>query len=691
MLSRLQTLDLNLFQLVNTMNWPEWFSVLLSALGQANLWIAPIALAVLILVILGGPRARVYVVTALLALLLTEFLVSEIVKPLIARPRPCHVLREVRLLGGCTRSFAMPSGHASNVVAQAVVLGLFYGRAFFISLPVAGLVGLSRVVHGKHYPGDVLAGMLLGLGVALLIVRVFRFRLEAVDRRMVGWFFPQGRISRPRLPVIGNPSVVFWCCLGVAALVRLGWAGWTDLAPGEAALWDQARDIGGWGWLSASPAEALAAAGTSLLGDSEWGVRVFSVTASILTSIILYAWARRTFPWSGWAGPIAGLGLLAAPVFGIGGASLTETTLSFLFWSGALASAERSIAREDEAPWGWWVWGLCVALAVRIHPFSVLLVPLAVFRVVLTRAGRRQLTRAAPYLGLALAVAVTFTPWALGAETGSRPLAGGRPEEIGAFLLWPVVQLSAPLVLFILWGGAWVFCTGLRERNKEYLHLAWFFPVLIGCFLVWIKAGDVRAEWAAPAWLPAWMTAVGATTEILRRRNDQSLHLLKILALVLLTGLFQTAILLNGGLLRKLEFKWIPESTFANQVTGWSQLGERVTRSLKEMGEETVLLAADSGTAAAVSFYTRPDGVPLQKPNVRRIRTQGRPLAYPNGPEGWRALLVMVGEWGEPPASVRRAFNTWSRESFFRVKRGKFKVIRSVTLFRLLGYTGLPK
>lgn len=156
-------------------------------------------------------------------------------------------------------------------------------------------------------------------------------------------------------------------------------------------------------------------------------------------------------------------------------------------------------------------------------------------------------------------------------------------------------------------------------------------------------------------------------------------------------GLFQTAILLNGGLLRKLEFKWLPESVFANQVTGWRQLGERVTRSLKEMGEETVLLAADSGTAAAVSFYTRPDGVPLQKPSVRRVRTLGRPLGYPNGPEGWRALLVMVGEWVEPPASVRRAFKTWSREAFFRVKRGKSEVIRSVTLFRLLGYTGSPK
>ena len=106
MLSPLQTLDLNLFRFVNKIEWPKWFSILLEALGQASLWIAPMVLAVLILAILGGRRARVYVVTAVLTLLVTELLASEILKPLIARARPCQVLEAVRLLGGCTRNFA---------------------------------------------------------------------------------------------------------------------------------------------------------------------------------------------------------------------------------------------------------------------------------------------------------------------------------------------------------------------------------------------------------------------------------------------------------------------------------------------------------------------------------------------------------------------------------------------------------
>ena len=59
--------------------------------------------------------------------------------------------------------FSFPSGHtaAAFVFANIVV-------AFFPSLSIplylfATLVGLSRVMLGVHYPGDILAGMVLGL------------------------------------------------------------------------------------------------------------------------------------------------------------------------------------------------------------------------------------------------------------------------------------------------------------------------------------------------------------------------------------------------------------------------------------------------------------------------------------------------------------------------------------------------
>lgn len=64
---------------------------------------------------------------------------------------------------------SFPSGHATTVFALAVVLALWYPRWRSLFLGLAILVGLSRVVLGAHFPSDVLAGALLGSGVALAI------------------------------------------------------------------------------------------------------------------------------------------------------------------------------------------------------------------------------------------------------------------------------------------------------------------------------------------------------------------------------------------------------------------------------------------------------------------------------------------------------------------------------------------
>ena len=93
--------------------------------------------------------------------------ISLVLKSLFARPRPDIVphLAEVY-----TSSF--PSGHAmmSDVVyftlaaIIAPVLKRFWLRFYVMTLAIflSGLVGLSRVFMGVHYPTDVLAGWAAG-------------------------------------------------------------------------------------------------------------------------------------------------------------------------------------------------------------------------------------------------------------------------------------------------------------------------------------------------------------------------------------------------------------------------------------------------------------------------------------------------------------------------------------------------
>ena len=84
------------------------------------------------------------------------------------RPRPCHAPDLLGLVhlptGRCGGAYGFVSSHAANFFGLAVYLGLLLreGWLFGLLLIAAVLVGYSRIYMGVHYPGDILAGGLLG-------------------------------------------------------------------------------------------------------------------------------------------------------------------------------------------------------------------------------------------------------------------------------------------------------------------------------------------------------------------------------------------------------------------------------------------------------------------------------------------------------------------------------------------------
>jgi undecaprenyl-diphosphatase len=122
---------------------------------------------------------------SILVLALTDQASAGLLKPLIGRLRPCHVLENVHLLVGCGGGKSMPSSHAANAFGQALLFGLPYRKARWPLITFAAVVALSRVFVGVHYPGDILAGAIIGGAIgAGVSVLVTRFRFGAGSRKI---------------------------------------------------------------------------------------------------------------------------------------------------------------------------------------------------------------------------------------------------------------------------------------------------------------------------------------------------------------------------------------------------------------------------------------------------------------------------------------------------------------------------
>jgi undecaprenyl-diphosphatase len=107
-------------------------------------------------------------------------IVTNIAKQIIGRSRPRLFETEgAYSLVPFTFDYShqgFPSGHATTAGALFMVVAVVAPRYRAAAAVFAGLILISRVVVGAHYPSDVVAGFLFGAAFALLVARALASR-----------------------------------------------------------------------------------------------------------------------------------------------------------------------------------------------------------------------------------------------------------------------------------------------------------------------------------------------------------------------------------------------------------------------------------------------------------------------------------------------------------------------------------
>lgn len=146
---------------------------------------------VIVFLFANGERLRAWRRAALAAVLSAgvALVIAKVISELVDRARPFVVdPHGVHLFSGHAADPGFPSDHATGAFAVAMAIYLRNRLWGGIALVAAAVLAVGRVAIGVHFPSDVLAGAVLGCGVALaLFAPPLRTRIDRLADLIGGW------------------------------------------------------------------------------------------------------------------------------------------------------------------------------------------------------------------------------------------------------------------------------------------------------------------------------------------------------------------------------------------------------------------------------------------------------------------------------------------------------------------------
>lgn len=149
-------------------DFADTFMKLVTSLGNAGiLWI------IITAVLLCSKKFRIIGLQMTVGLILGLIFGNLVLKNLVARPRP-FTLRGADIIIKAPRDYSFPSGHTLASVISAYILWHNNKKAGIAAAVAAALIAFSRLYLYVHYPTDIIGGVLLGLIIGFVTIKIFK-------------------------------------------------------------------------------------------------------------------------------------------------------------------------------------------------------------------------------------------------------------------------------------------------------------------------------------------------------------------------------------------------------------------------------------------------------------------------------------------------------------------------------------
>lgn len=140
-------------------------------LGLTRLFDTPAVIAFVLGVYIYSSSTGHPVGRHLLLLLCASEGVTHLIKIIVNRARPFVSIHEALFEFVPPKDvYSFPSGHTCAAFSYALTLMFFFPAYKLIWLSIAGLVGVSRVYLGYHYPTDVIIGAMIPILMKALLL-----------------------------------------------------------------------------------------------------------------------------------------------------------------------------------------------------------------------------------------------------------------------------------------------------------------------------------------------------------------------------------------------------------------------------------------------------------------------------------------------------------------------------------------